>query len=366
MDLTEELNPPDVNGFSTGIIPMSGLPADADIVAAYLYWETIAPTATPELAAGVKFRGHEILLNDVVGVKASSQPLVGSTASCWSSGSPLAMIQFRADVLRFLPIRLDKNNQPTGKRLVNDADLTAHGLPLHSVTLPTRNGNQIPESAGASLVLVYRDPSEPLRKIVFYDGIQILPSLTESMTQTVRGFYRSSTAKSAKLTQIIASGQPNNNERIFFNGGTSTQISPFNPVFGGTSSQRGWATLTYNVTSLMNPGNNSADGYGETVTTTVNHSPGGGTDCLTWGAIIFSTDGGRRGSWRRRRHPRWTRRRTRRTEGRRRHAASRPSRDGCELLAKGSVHRIQRDADARCEDSRFIGRTVSGRGGAAL
>jgi hypothetical protein len=289
VDLTEELNPPDVNGFSTGIIAMSGLPADADIVAAYLYWETIAPTATPELAAGVKFRGHEILLNDVVGVKASSQPLVGSTASCWSSGSPLAMIQFRADVLRFLPIRLDKNNQPTGKRLVNDADLTAHGLPLHSVTLPTRNGNQIPESAGASLVFVYRDPSEPLRKIVFYDGIQILPTLTESMTQTVRGFYRSSTAKSAKITQIIASGQPNNNERIFFNGGTSTQISPFNPVFGGTSSQRGWATLTYNVTSLMNPGNNSADGYGETVTTTVNHSPGGGTDCLTWGAIIFST-----------------------------------------------------------------------------
>src|SRR5688572_12697237 len=137
VDLTEELNPPDVNGFSTGIIPMSGLPADADIVAAYLYWETIAPTATPELAAGVKFRGHEILLNDVVGVKASSQPLAGSTASCWSSGSPLAMIQFRADVLRFLPIRLDKNNQPTGKRLVNDADLTAHGLPLQRVTLPT-------------------------------------------------------------------------------------------------------------------------------------------------------------------------------------------------------------------------------------
>ena len=289
VDLTEELNPPDANGFSTGVIPMSGIPADADIVAAYLYWETIAPVADPGLAAGVKFRGQEILLNDVVGVKASSAPLVGTTASCWSSGSPLAMIQFRADVLRFLPIRVDKNDQPTGKRLVNDDDLAAHGLPLTSVTLPARNGNQIPESAGASLVVVYRNPAEPLRKIVFYDGIHIMPSLTSTMTQTLRGFYKSSAAKSAKITQVFASGQPNNNERIFFNAGTSTQLSPFNPVLGGTSSQRGWATLTYNVSNLMNPGSNSDGGYGETVTTTVDHSGGGGNDCLTWGAIIFST-----------------------------------------------------------------------------
>ena len=289
VDLTEELHPPDVNGFSTGIIPMTGVPADADIVAAYLYWETIAPVADPTLAAGVKFRGHELLLNDVVGVKANSAPLIGSTASCWSSGSPLAMIQFRADVLRFLPIRLDKNDQPTGKRLVNDSDLTAHELPLNTVSLPTRNGNQIPESAGASLVIVYRSPAEPLRRIVFYDGIHILPSLTSAMTQTLRGIYKSSATKSAKMTHIIASGQPNNNERIFFDAGTSTQISPFNPVFGGTSSQRGWTTLTYNVSDLMSPGTNSAGGYGETVTTTVDHAGGGGDDCLTWGAIIFST-----------------------------------------------------------------------------
>ena len=225
VDLTEELHPPDENGFSTAIIPMSGVPGDADIVAAYLYWETIAPVADPALAAGVKFRGQDILLNDVVGVKASSAPLVGSTASCWSSGSPLAMIQFRADVLRFLPIRVDKNNQPTGKRLVNDADLIAHQLPLNTVRLPTRNGNQIPESAGASLVIVYRNPAEPLRKIVFYDGIHIMPSLTDTMTQTLRGFYKSSTAKSAKITQIFASGQPNNNERVFFNAGTSSRHS---------------------------------------------------------------------------------------------------------------------------------------------
>jgi len=29
-----------------------------------------------------------------------------------------------------------------------DAELTAHEFPLNTVILPTRNGNQIPESAG--------------------------------------------------------------------------------------------------------------------------------------------------------------------------------------------------------------------------
>src|SRR5512142_1983030 len=45
-----------VNGFSTGTISMNGVPADADIVAAYLYWETI--TSDLSQAAGVQFRGN--------------------------------------------------------------------------------------------------------------------------------------------------------------------------------------------------------------------------------------------------------------------------------------------------------------------
>ena len=115
VDLTEELNPPDVNGFSTGTINMSGIPADAEIVTAYLYWETITLTADLSQANGVKFRNQEILLDDAVGVQKRSQPLVDATATCWSSGTPLTMTRFRADVLRYLPIRLDKDNQPTPK-----------------------------------------------------------------------------------------------------------------------------------------------------------------------------------------------------------------------------------------------------------
>ena len=288
VDLHEDTNPVDAEGLATGTIHISGVPQDADIVAAYLYWETITFTATPTQARA-KFRGEELDLDSIVAVKKSHLDLTGNVATCWTSGQPVTMWHYRADVLRFLPMRLDSNDKPTGKLLVNDDDLTTNAQPLHTVSLPTRNGNQLPESAGATLVLVYRDPAETvLRKVVLYDGTHVAPALTDAMTQTLRGFYRSATAPSAKITHLIASGQPNNNERIFFNDGTSSQISAANPVFGGSSSERAWSTLTYPNLS-MTPGNNSAGGYGETATTTVDHSGGGGYDCLTWGAVVFST-----------------------------------------------------------------------------
>ena len=290
VDLTEQANPIDANGFSTGTIHISGVPRDADIVAAYMYFETITLTSDLSEAAGVTFRGQTVLLNDLIAVKKSSQLLTGSSASCWSSGVPLTMTMVRVDVLRWLPIRPDKDDKPTGKRIVNDDDLIAHGLPLHQVKLPVRTGNQVPESAGASLVLVYRDPSsQPLKKIVLYDGLHIQASLNEVTTQSLRGFYRSSSTKSAKITHIVGAGQPNQNERIFFDDGSNTKISPADPITGGSSSQRTWSTLTYDVSALMNPGNNSGDGYGETATTRIDHSGGGGYDCLALGAVVFST-----------------------------------------------------------------------------
>ena len=39
----------------------------------------------------------------------------------------------------------------------------------------------------------------------------------------------------------------------------------------------------------MTPGNNSTGGYGETATTSVEHTGGGGYDCVTWNAIVFRT-----------------------------------------------------------------------------
>ena len=97
------------------------------------------------------------------------------------------MTMFRADVLRLLPLQLGADGQPNGRRLVNDADLLANGFALNTVTLPEGSGNQVPSSAGATLLVVYRDATQPLTKISLYDGICVQePGAT--MNQTIRGF----------------------------------------------------------------------------------------------------------------------------------------------------------------------------------
>ncbi len=72
-----------VNGFVTGTIPMSGVPANADILAAFLYWETIS-TNIAQLD-GAQFRGSPLTV-----VKTSQRQLSAATAGCWSPAAPVA------------------------------------------------------------------------------------------------------------------------------------------------------------------------------------------------------------------------------------------------------------------------------------
>src|SRR5262249_13047901 len=74
------------NGFLTDTIHMSGVPHYADdspaqILGAYLYWETITTATDTAPFAGVKFRGQS-----VTPLRSAYQDLLGSTASCYSSG----------------------------------------------------------------------------------------------------------------------------------------------------------------------------------------------------------------------------------------------------------------------------------------
>ena len=53
-----------VNGLATGTLTVdpSQIPADAEVVAAYLYWQTISSSGTPEpnVLQGAKFKGNDI------------------------------------------------------------------------------------------------------------------------------------------------------------------------------------------------------------------------------------------------------------------------------------------------------------------
>ena len=50
------------NGFLSGTIPMNGVPPNAEVLSAFLYWETIA--ANPAQLAGARFRGQLIDMTD--------------------------------------------------------------------------------------------------------------------------------------------------------------------------------------------------------------------------------------------------------------------------------------------------------------
>ncbi len=145
-----DLNPKTaVKGFATGTIQMSGVPAGADVVAAFPYWETIS--TQPSQIAGAQFRGSAL-----TGALSATKNLTPATASCWSAGggsrAVYKLTKFRADVLQLLP------TDAAGRPLANG---------LHTVRLPEAGtGNQVPQSAGASLLVVYRDPAQPLTKIV--------------------------------------------------------------------------------------------------------------------------------------------------------------------------------------------------------
>jgi len=119
-----DLNPQAVDhGFITGTIAMSGVPAGAEVLAAYLYWETISTNVAQ--VNGARFRGSPVTV-----VKASSLPLKPSTAACWSSGggggASYTMTMYRADVLHLLPVQVDASGRPNGHRLINDSDLVSN------------------------------------------------------------------------------------------------------------------------------------------------------------------------------------------------------------------------------------------------
>jgi hypothetical protein len=282
------------NGFVTGTIQVSGVPANADIVAAYLYWETI--WSSPSQLNGALFRGQP-----VSAVKSSTVSLTGPYSPCWSNGGN-NLTMMRADVRRLLPPQLDANGKPTGKRVVNHAELQQYQQQfpddnwLLTVTLPEAGtGNQLPQSAGASLVIVYRDPdplpnapAQPLRSIVVYDGVHVQSPAVMTTVNTIRGFVQSAGTQ-AKLTHIVGSGAPNSTERVFTQSAVSVLAGTdqFKSV-SGASSDRGWSNPTFPV-RLSEMASTSTALYGEEIRTRVDHVNENPYDCLAWAGIVFST-----------------------------------------------------------------------------
>jgi len=234
-----------------GTITLSGVPQGADIVAAFLYWETAEASASPSGANGV-FDG-----NAIVGDPRGNP----NTLACGSGGnlSPNEYAHvYRADVLRYLPV--DTTNSI---RIANGQ---------HKIQLVGGKG-ATPQSAGASLLVVYRmltTGAAPLRAVVIYDGDYTMANSTGPMTQVMGGFYQASRLPAAKMTQIVANGQPGFSESLEIN----NSIVGNNPFRGAQGSR--WDSPTFNYALTANAA---------TVETNVKAS---GQSCLTWAVIVTS------------------------------------------------------------------------------
>ena len=276
-----------LNGFATGMltVPAAQIPAGAEVVAAYLYWQTISSSGAPDpsVLQGAKFDGNDLGTIAVLLTKAG-------TAPCWSGGGATggsngskATWSYRADVLRFFPrVRPASPNQPVQVQVAGN----------HTVRLPDMGGsNQLPSTLGAGLVIVYRvigyDPTTgyqmprmPLRAVILYDGGFTMNNQTQQMQVTLQGFYEASrNSPNARMTHLVADGQANKTERVQITSTASAgdnRVVAINP-FGGNT---GFDAVTFQNVPLE-PGAMKA-------TVTVDPGTTGSFDCLSWNSVVMS------------------------------------------------------------------------------
>ena len=271
---TKQFSMPDANS-----VPSTGVPAGADIVAAFLYWATVESSQTA-------FAGQNGFFRPVfAGGPATGYPITGvilgnpNAPVSWSSGGCSGSSQgsktmrvYAADVSRFLPQDAQGNIQANG---------------TYEVSLPDSgsNGGGAPLTLGASLIIIYRaiTPSLPLTSVVIYDGAFAPANGSSTMSQTMQGFYQAAAGAVSKLTHIVGNGQSNKSETVSVDGVNLPSLYGSLPPFPGYYNGS-WDNPTWSFSGASNPirPNDSS------LTTTVvpNGSNGG---CVSWGVVILST-----------------------------------------------------------------------------
>ena len=277
-----------VNGYATKqfsmpdatSVPSTGVPLGADIVGAFLYWETVESSQTA-------FAGQNGFFRPVFpGGPTTGYPITGAVLGnpnapvSWSSGGcsgnsqgSKTMRVYGVDVRAFLPVDSNGNVLANGTYEVSLADSGS-------------NGGSAPLTLGASLIIIYRalTPSLPLTSVVIYNGAFAPANGSSTMTQTLQGFYQAAANPVSKLTHIVGNGQNNKSETVSLNGVNLPSLYPNLPPFPGNYNGS-WDNPTWSFSGNSNPvqGLTTAP-----VTTAVvpNSSNGG---CVSWGAVIFST-----------------------------------------------------------------------------
>ena len=280
-----------VNGRAVVSIPrldgIDGVPATADIEAAFLYLQTAERTQGSGVDHGgvhVKFAGIDMgPFNAPVSLEPGDGtfllPLVdwnSAGAPCWSLNFPgqRRLITYRADVMRFLPI--DPSTKKQALNVPIQIQVPDMGPLFGDDDESSKERADVtgPRAVGVSLVVVYRDDSKPFTGIVMYDGAYTKRAL-QTMTQEIKGFYEAAaTSPGAKMTHIVGDGRPLLLERVLM-GNQQIAINPY-------ISQNGpkWDNATFNTLPLA--------GHASSATITVDKLTLL-SDCVSFSAMVFST-----------------------------------------------------------------------------
>src|SRR5713226_6959384 len=296
----------DATGFATGRISIPdtvqaaatgktspGVPDGANIVAAFLYWETVEKS----ISAFTGQKGFFGPINSDLSV--SSHPITGTVLGngnappSWSSGGcagssngSTTLRTYRADVRPFIPLDANGNIVANGTYQVSLADSGS-------------NGGGAPLTLGATLVLIYRVAGGgPMNAIILYDGAFAPSNQKSTMTQPIQGFYQPASPPVAKITHIVGDGQTNKSEQVFFNNNFLTSPYTGQPPFPGVYNSNGqlfngsWDHTTWDVSGDVNtsvPPFPSVNNVTTSVVPGSTTTSGSGGGCVDWGTIIFST-----------------------------------------------------------------------------
>jgi YVTN family beta-propeller protein len=224
---------PVTSGMVTGTISIAGVPAGADIVNAFLYWQTVESSTSLPSGSGF-FNGYAI-----TGSALEADLPLDST---WNvTGSPCVTTQtcvmrsYRAEVYPMLPRGTNGIYQPNGPQTV-----------------------QLPAPAqGASLVVIYRvlsggpgGPAQsqyPLKAVVIHDGAWLPINSSQQMIQTVQGFYDGVIGASANLTTIYST------QAGWAAASKTVQLSS-GSQYADTEASGAWSALVFSV--LVNSSDN--------------------------------------------------------------------------------------------------------------
>jgi hypothetical protein len=263
------------DGMAHGTIQMNNVPADGEVLSAYLYWATEEVAPSP-----IGMNGSFKAAGTTVAVPIVGTPLGNTTTNpaCWSSGGTPGAANstgraYRADVRAIL--QKDAN----GNRIANGS---------HDVVLPDSGGNgngNIVFTNGATLVVLYRkfvpgiapgNPlAEPFRAIVAFDGPYTIGK-NAAMTQPIGGFYQASGGP-ATFSAIVSNGQGDFVSATAAGASTLVDDMANGNLFRGTAGER-WDNRTVALPLAAN-----AASYSATIASASNQT------CLTIVSLWTST-----------------------------------------------------------------------------